>query len=391
MAFPDRPLCYCTNVHPGNTVDEVIKGIEQFAAKVAGNLDFPIAVGLWFSRAVEEEMSFDMSHQQRIKNALNMHNLTCYTLNAFPFGNFHEKRVKENVYLPDWSDLKRAEYTGCCAYHLADFLDDEIEGSISTLPLGFKHHKHPEDFIQQCISNLIELANELHTIYQQTGKIIRLAIEPEPFCMLETTTEAIDFFAQLFQTAESENKLDLVKQYIGLCYDVCHQAVEFEDAASAIQQIDQAGIRINKVQLSCAIEAQNPAHNPEVSTALLDYLDEKYLHQTMARLADGNILKQVDLTQSLIEQPDADWSAAEIWRVHYHVPVYADTVGPLKTTRPELVKALAAIKKLDYAPDLEVETYTWSVLPADSTHQVPDLATGLTHELQTTQKLILKT
>lgn len=391
MAFPTRPLCYCTNVHPGNTVEEVIHGIEQYAAKVATNTNFPIAVGLWFSNAVIEELHQSPNQLNTIQKSLKENNLSCYTLNAFPYGNFHEKRVKDKVYLPDWSDTQRTNYTISCAHNLAHLLNDQSEGSISTLPLGFKHHDHHADFTSQCIKQLIHTASELHNTYQDTGKLIRLAIEPEPFCMLETTPEALDFFAQLFQTAESENKLDLVQQYIGLCYDVCHQAVEFEDATSAIEQINAAGIRINKVQLSCAIEAQNPANNPDISTALLDYLDEKYLHQTMARTPDGNIHKQIDLTQSLIQQPDDNWRTADIWRVHYHVPVYADTIGHLHTTRPELIKALAAIKKLDYTPDLEVETYTWSVLPTDQSNQLPDLITGLTHELQATQNLIQNT
>jgi hypothetical protein len=306
-------------------------------------------------------------------------------LNAFPFGDFHSPRVKENVYLPDWGDPLRLKYTGNCARILAAFLPEGGEGSISTVPLGFKGFEHAEGFESKASMQLVGLAASLDRLYQDTGRKIRLAIEPEPFCLLETTGEAIAFFNRLRGMAGDTFSGTAAQEYLGLCYDVCHQAVEFEDVALSIQRIQSAGIRINKVHITCAIHLDDPANNAEGRTALARYVEPRYLHQTLARSKSGEILRRVDLTEPLALDPPHDFAEAEAWRVHFHVPVDAEALGPLGTTRSELRRALAAVVKLDYAPHLEVETYTWEVLPGGSKVALVD---GLTRELVATRSLI---
>jgi hypothetical protein len=232
---------------------------------------------------------------------------------------------------------------------------------------------------------LLACAREFAALEAATGRTIRLALEPEPCCILETTAETVAFFTALFERAARAGIEQEARRHLGVCYDVCHQAVEFEDAATAITALTAAGIRINKVQISCAIEAASPA-DPAQRDALLAYVEPRYLHQTFARAADGAIHHAVDLTPEVIADPA--WHARAPWRIHYHVPVDAERIGPLRTTRSELVRALAAIKTLDYAPHLEVETYTWPVLPgADPV----DLAAGIARELIATRALIENT
>jgi hypothetical protein len=166
---------------------------------------------------------------------------------------------------------------------------------------------------------------------------------------------------------------------------VCHQSVEFEDVAASIQQLAAAEIRINKVHITCAIQIDNPAENSEAREALAQYVEPRYLHQTMARLPDGQVVRAVDLTEQLALNPDGKFQQAKTWRVHFHVPVNAEQMGPLKTTRPDLRIALATVAELDYAPHLEVETYTWEVLPDGSR---ADLVEGLTRELSATRTLL---
>ncbi|MEW4526433.1 metabolite traffic protein EboE [Maioricimonas sp. JC845] len=385
MSLSTLPLSYCTNVHPGLTVDQVIDGLKQYTAPVAGQHSEPIAAGLWLAQPVVAELEKHPEGLDRLQQTLQDNGLVCYTLNAFPYGDFHSERVKENVYIPDWSSPDRHDYTSECADVLARLIPDGCEGSISTVPLGFKELPHEPDFADRCIDNLLSLADRLDQIHDETGRVIRLAIEPEPFCVLETTPETIAFFEQLFDRAETARIVDVARRHLGVCYDVCHQAVEFEDVAESISQLQAADIRINKVHITCAIQVASPADDADARTALARYVEPRYLHQTMARTADGTVHRLVDLTTQACSEPSDAFLAADMWRVHFHVPVNAESLGPLQTTRGELHKALAAVNDLPYAPHLEVETYTWEVLPDGGK---PDLVEGLAAELAATQELL---
>lgn len=378
MAFSPLPLAYCTNVHPCRAVADVPTMLDTHALVVRQRCGFEISVGLW----LPEVAVADPAAGATVADALARRGLTCHTLNAFPFGDFHGARVKEQVYLPDWADRRRLDYTLACARLLAALLPPGGEGSISTLPLGFKGFGSGQDFLVAASDALLATARELATIEAATGRMIRLALEPEPCCLLETTAETVAFFEQVFTRARLLGIEPLARRHLGVCYDVCHQAVEFEDAATAVATLAAAGIRINKVQISCAIEATDPT-DPAQRDALLAYVEPRYLHQTFARDTGDTLHHAVDLTADLIADPA--WHARGPWRIHYHVPVDAERIGPLGTTRSELVRALAAIRTLDYAPHLEVETYTWPVLPGV---QPVDLATGIAREMIATRALI---
>lgn len=390
MTFPSLPLSYCTNVHPAATLAEVIDGLETFAVPIRAASGGELAVGLWLQQSVIAELEADPSAIATLREALTSRNLVCYTLNAFPYGDFHSERVKDQVYLPDWSSPKRFAYTLACARVLAQLLPEDLQGSLSTLPLGFKPHEPTGDFTSICIRQLLDLAVALDELHDSTGRVIRLAIEPEPMCVLETTDEAIAFFELLFKQAEERGVLSEARQHLGLCYDVCHQAVEFEAAGQAISQIERAGIRINKVHLSCAIDARNPL-DEAVQAALKSYIEPRYMHQTIARCMSGDrqesgFVRFADLSEEFLASPPLEFKEAKAWRVHYHVPISEKEIGPLFTTRLDLEEALAAVKLLPYAPHLEVETYTWNVLPGQP--RTPAVITGLAKELQTANALI---
>lgn len=385
MSLSTLPLSYCTNVHAAQTVAEVEAGLDRYTANVAKAFGHPLAAGLWLAKPVVDELLSTPDGTKRFADRLRDRGLTCHTLNAFPFGNFHSARVKENVYLPDWSSADRLRYTEQCATVLAELLPDGVEGSVSTLPLGFKGFEHAEDFWDATAGRLTEAAKFLKALRDRTGKTIRLAVEPEPFCELETTGEAVAYFGRLWAAARQLKAEDAVREHVGLCYDVCHQAVEFENVADSINQLARAGVRLNKVHLSCALQLDDPVGNSAGRAALHHYVEERYLHQTMARTPTGQVVRVADLTHELIDRPPAEFMSAPSWRVHFHVPVDADALGPLGTTRPQLKTAVAAVARLAYAPHLEVETYTWAVLPGA---EKPDLVTGLARELVATQKLL---
>jgi len=406
MVLSTLPLSYCTNVHPGRSLDEVLAGLERYTLGIRQRFGSPLAAGLWLAQPVICELTATRANFDRLRDWLLSHELPCYTLNAFPYGDFHSDRVKEQVYLPDWTEPARRDYTLQCAKLLAELLPEGADGSISTVPLGFKalvgHFWKPgfsesraslvdearlsekPGFIDRCIEQLIDTARGLQQLHHDTGRVIRLAIEPEPLCVLETTAETVAFFHRLRDRAARDGAHEAVEQHLGVCYDVCHQAVEFEDVAASIRQLARDRIRINKVHLSCAIHVDRPA-DPETRTALARYIEPRYLHQTFARTATG-VVSQVDLDEALTNDPPEEFRTASAWRVHFHVPVDAERLGPLRTTRPELQQALAVLPELDYAPHLEVETYTWEVFPGGGR---TELVEGFARELMATRKLFM--
>lgn len=384
MSLSTLPLSYCTNVHPGLTVAAVLDGLQTYTGPVRRKLSAPLAAGLWLPEPVIRELRSEPGRLDALRQTLRDEGLVCYTLNAFPYGNFHSERVKENVYFPDWTDDSRREYTEACATVLAELMPEGVEGSISTVPLGFKPLSGRAGFGEDCIAQLIRLARFLDNLHDDTGQVIRLAIEPEPCCVLETTAETIAFFGRLRDAAEKEGAGEAVRRHLGVCYDVCHQAVEFEDVPASIRDLTQAGIRINKLHITCAIEVDAP-QEADVRAELANFVEPRYLHQTFARSSDGRVVNVVDLTPELCRAPEGEFAAAPRWRVHFHVPVNAASVGRLKTTRPDLERALGAVAALEYAPHLEVETYTWGVLPSG---EKPDLVEGLLRELTATGILL---
>jgi sugar phosphate isomerase/epimerase len=390
MTLSSLPLSYCTNVHPGRNVAEVISGITEQSAEAQRHLDFPMAAGLWLAASVVRELKEQPDQLEQLAQALWQHDLCCYTLNTFPYGDFHSERVKEQVYLPDWTSLARVTYTEECANLLSQLLPAGAEGSLSTVPLGGRMNPHGPDFHASCFSHLIRVAKHLKEIFDTTGRKIRLGLEPEPMCEMSGTREwTLPAFKRLYAQADALNCEDVVREYIGLCFDVCHQAVEFEDVQQSIDEFVRHGIRINKVHITNAAELIDPANNSEGREALCRFVEPRYLHQTYAKFKDGSVKSRVDLLEDDIRRsPSDDFLNAESWRVHFHVPIFAETLGPLKTTRPDLAAALRKVARLDYSPHLEVETYTWPVMPGESNAATMTLSERIAQELRSAGELL---
>lgn len=395
MSITHLPLSYCSNVHPGRTVDDVVAGINEYTAAVRREVNLPIASGLWLARSVVSELLSDQSQLERLGQALWQNDLTCHTLNAFPFGDFHSDRVKEQVYLPDWSTSERLNYTQDCAKVLAQLLPPKAEGSISTLPLGGTMNPTGPEFHATCFKNLIRCARFLDDLYQETGRRIRLAVEPEPLCHISSIpNDAIPQFRALYEMADALGNEKETREYIGLCLDVCHQAVEFETLPVSIDQLNDEGIRINKVHITNAVEIVRPAANKAAVEALKEFAEPRYLHQVFAKMADGSIEKRLDLTEDLLSDTSDTLFAADAWRIHFHVPIYAKTIGALSTTRSDLQAALTRVASLQYAPHLEIETYTWPVMPENNDPGSNNsgnqgLASRIATEIQSTMDILL--
>lgn len=363
---------YCANVHPGATLKAMLSQLDEHAVAVRERLGWDrLRVGLWLSESALAEIAKD-DDAARLRDWLDERNLDVRTINGFPQGDFHESVVKHRVYEPDWANPRRAAYTLRLAEVLAVLLPDGATGSISTVPIGWPSGDALGDHARcdMAAVALHGIAGELDALEDRTGRCVRLAIEPEPGCMLGTTAEALAYFDQHLAD-------DAIRARIGLCYDVCHAAVMFEDQAASLAACRAAGVGVYKVQVSSAIVCR-----PGVAgtiEALQAFAEPRYLHQTCARGVGGEVRLFEDLPTAL-ESTDA--RGAEAWRVHFHVPIFhadlGEEPGVLETTRDDVNAALAALDVND-AADIEVETYAWGVLPERL--RPTRLADGIAEEL----------
>ena len=298
---------------------------------------------------------------ETFKGWLEAQNCYVFTINGFPYGSFHGTRVKEQVYCPDWREESRVAYTKQLFRMLVQLLPDGIAGSVSTVPLSFKPFLTLDDELSACIAHLHDMARFLAELSASCGHELHLGLEPEPLCTIETSAEAIAFFERLHQGADAELSAQ-ISRHIGINYDTCHLAVEYEEAATALAALQAAGIRISKLHLSSALRLPNPAEHAEL---LAPFVEPTYLHQVVMA-EQGQVRRRVaDLDLALAEHQRDPHGCGDEWRVHFHVPLHAAPELPVMDTRDQL---LAALEWLGENPGachhLEMETYTWGVLPS---------------------------
>ncbi|GGP69054.1 metabolite traffic protein EboE [Saccharothrix coeruleofusca] len=351
-------LSYCTNVHPAEDLPGVLAQLDRYAVPVRERLGGELGLGLWLSAPVARALAADPLERKRLREALDTRGLVVRTLNAFPYGGFHDEVVKHRVYRPDWTEAARLDYTLDCATVLADLLPDGAAGSISTLPLAWREPWSDAEH-GRAVAALDDAAHALRELARRTGRTVRLAVEPEPGCVIDTVADAVRLLA---------GRVDA--EHIGVCLDTCHLAVSFADPAEAVRSIAAAGLRVVKVQASAALELPDPT---DARAALGEFAEPRYLHQVRA-LAGGQVHRADDLPEAFDRLPTGG-----PWRVHFHVPLHAAPPAPLRSTTDVLRRAMAAVDATcAEPPDVEVETYTWSVLPGG----VDDLAEGIAAELR---------
>jgi hypothetical protein len=372
-------LTYCTNTHPGETWTEVWTNLQHYLPELKQSLspDQPFGIGLRLADVASLSLLKD-GQMDAFKAWLRAENLYVFTLNGFPYGSFHHQVVKDRVYSPDWSTIERLAYTKRLVQILAELLPEGMEGSISTSPLSYKpwfSGPELERVFQSSTTALISLVIDLVKLQAETGKLIHLGLEPEPDGLLENTQEVIAFFehwlllsgsAALGQQLgiSSDRAEQHIRNHIRVCYDTCHFAVEYEEPARALSQLQQAGIGVSKVQLSSAVRIPIPAALAErqaILQRLHPFAESTYLHQVIARQPDGTLKQYRDLEQALPEFLTTD--AAE-WRTHFHVPIFLQDYPLLQSTQDHLIATLAYLQALPVCSHLEIETYTWDVLPA---------------------------
>lgn len=367
-------LSYSTLVHPGDTWEQMWASLTtylpQVKARVAPNE--PFGVSLRLSAQSAEHLAADRAARNELKKFLAENEMYVYTVNAFPYGSFKGTVVKEQVYEPDWRSEERTEYTIRVAEILADIAPETVSPSVQSAPLGFKPRVTGDDVVASFTEHVIRVVAHLIELESRTGRCVTLALEPEPYCFLETTDETVAYFqnvlysgASLMALAErarlpvSQACVEM-RRHVGVVFDIGHQAVGFEDIPASLQKLVDAGIPIFKLQEVAAMRI--PEVNDEIVEALGRFARSVYLTQTVEK-RNGRFTRYLNLEDAFRAwKSDPNGSPRE-WRTHFHVPVFLDQLGAFGTTRFAIEQALEFHKRTPLSAQLEIETYTWDVLP----------------------------
>jgi hypothetical protein len=358
-------LAYCTNVHRGETWAETFGSLKDYTLRVRERVcsGKPYAIGLRLSHRAAQELA-DPATFLEFQRWLGKNQCYVFTINGFPFGRFHGARIKEQVYEPDWTSPERLAYTNLLFDLLARLVPAGIEGSVSTLPGSFKEFRlHAED-LKAIRTNLWRCVEHIARVSEQTGRKLHLGLEPEPLGQLENSGETIRFFDRMHAEHPRDPRLSA---HLGVNYDTCHFAVEFEEPQNALPGLSQHGIKISKIHLSSALTARP---TKEAREALGAFADDVYLHQVIVRRAGGQqLIIYRDLPEALRGEPVPDTDdrlLSEEWRIHFHIPLHSAPARLFGNTADHILgimDQLAATPGL--CSHLEMETYTWEVLPAD--------------------------
>ncbi|PSM46498.1 xylose isomerase [Chroococcidiopsis sp. CCALA 051] len=375
-------LTYCTNIHPGEGWNQVFANLQQYIPALKQRLapEKPFGIGLRLADVAARELLVE-NNLIELRSWLRDRNLYVFTLNGFPYGGFHHQVVKDRVYAPDWSMLERLNYTLRLTRILAELLPDGIDGGISTLPLSYKpwfeENSTTRAFVYRIASiHIAQVVAEMVRVRAETGKLLHLDLEPEPDGLVENSAEVINYFqtqllpvggrylAKQLGTSLAAAETHLL-EHVRICYDTCHFAVEYEEPATVFQRFRAAGIQIGKIQLSSALQLIVPepaAQRRQVVEKLRPFAESTYLHQAIARDRNGKLYRYSDLVTAL---PDLEQIPACELRIHFHVPIFIRDYQFLQSTQDHIKTVLELLQRERICSCLEIETYTWDVLPED--------------------------
>lgn len=378
MHTPYGYLTYCTNIHAGESWDDHFAALKQNIPGIKKRIcpDQPFGIGLRLSHQASIHLQ-EKKVLEDFKNWLKREDCYVFTMNGFPYGGFHHTKVKDQVHAPDWTTSERVSYTTRLFHILAELLPENMEGGISTSPLSYKYwHKtdQQQEVFETTTNNILQVIEQLILIKTKTRKLLHLDIEPEPDGLLESGPEFFNWYENYllpmgetflqkrfgYTPAESERE---IKDHMQLCYDVCHFAVGYEEHADVIKTLREKKIKVGKIQISAALKAampSEPVKREPVIQAFRQFNESTYLHQVVARQADGSLKRYPDLPEALL---DAGNTSTEEWRSHFHVPLFIHDYGLLQSTQADIRNVLSIQSKHPFTNHLEVETYTWEVLP----------------------------
>ncbi len=371
-------LVYCTNIHPGDGWEDVFANLRRYAPALRTTLSpgAPFGLGLRLSAREAEELSRPGT-LSTFAAFLADHGLYVPMVNGFVYGPFHRRPVKADAFAPDWRTEERVQYTLQLVDILKTLLPPATDGSISTCPVSYRGWFEGRDAgaWEAVVRNLARVVTALVRAREEEGRVLHLDLEPEPGGVLERAADIVEFYGRRLLPQGSaalaealavprEEAAERLRDHVRICIDTCHLAVAFDDPAAAVMALEQAGIGIGRVQVSSALRVTLPERARDrdgMARLLAAFADTTYLHQVMERRGDGQLRSYEDLGDALpcIADPEA-----REWRIHFHVPLFIDRYEALGSTRAQTEEALQQILRLGDPPHLEIETYTWDVLPA---------------------------
>lgn len=224
----------------------------------------------------------------------------------------------------------------------------------------------------------------LEKLEEETGHHIHIDIEPEPDGLLENSDEVIAFYNNyLFPQAGNillENRvktLKIRKILSKISPDLLWYLpffTRFWRARKTFAKFTENDILIGKIQISSALKIIFDPENKDQIWESLERFDEAtYLHQVTEN-RDGKVITYPDLPAILSEKDDF-----EELRAHFHVPVFLEEFQGLFSTQDYIIKTLDYLEEHQVTEHLEVETYTWEVLPESLKI---DLSSSIIRELQ---------
>lgn len=385
---------YCTNIHPGETWNDIFDSLKNHTLKIKNKLSpkNPFGIGLRLSQKSAVTL-LQGNNLSNFKGWLDKNNLYVFTMNGFPYGEFHNTIIKDQVHMPDWTTENRVNYTKDLMTILTHLLPENMEGGVSTSPLSYKYWFNSKEAInnatKKACQSLIQIVLQLVDIKANTGKILHLDLEPEPDGFLENTQEVIDFYNNYLLTeglntlkaklkcSDSEAKTHIL-EHIQVCYDICHFALAYESPEFVISCLQKANIKIGKIQISAAIKCKK-SHDISIETqqSCLSQFDEPtYLHQSVVKLNNNRLVHFSDLAEGITLMNNTNF---EELRTHFHVPIFIENFQVLESTQNDIIQALNLWKEIKYSTHLEVETYTWGILPE---HLQTDITNSIIRELE---------
>ena len=375
---PESHLTYCTNIHPGESWQEVQDSLAHVLA-VKQQLGHPGSFGIGLRLSARAAQELAGPQVEAFREWLAKNDCYVFTLNGFPYGGFHGEVVKDRVHAPDWTTSERLRYTLQLFDILAELLPEGMTGGVSTSPLSYDPWHTDAATLRRAKEvsayHLGRVVDHLHAIHERTGKLLHLDIEPEPDGILEDSAGFVDYYNDYL--LRQGRKEELVRRHLRICYDVCHFAVNYETPREVLRELQRQGISVGKLQLSAALKVNLRKHAPEdIHTALAPYNEPVYLHQATLRYAEQDVVAFSDLPEALAS---LDHPLGNELRTHFHVPIYTDSYGLLQSTNDAIVETLNYWRADPFTHHLEVETYTWDVLPD---HQRLGLTESIVRELE---------
>lgn len=357
----DIHLAYCTNIHRGQNWAETFETLEKYVLAVRDRVAAgkPYAIGLRLSNQASMELS-EGATLTHFRRWLEKENCYVFTINGFPYGTFHGGRVKELAYMPDWTTDERVEYTNRLFDLLGALVPRGVEGSVSTVPASFKPLIKTQEQVARMRGNIWRAVEHIAKVRERTGKTLHLGLEPEPLCYLETSAETAAFFEEMRADRPGDERIN---DCLGVNYDCCHLAVEYEEPGKAIGHFEAHGIRISKLHFSSAMKVRPSA---EARLALKKFIDPVYFHQVIALNRDGSFTRYLDLDVALESPAVTGTEGEQEWRIHFHVPLHCQSSTIFETTSDHMLGVLELLQENPkLCSHIEMETYTWEVLPTE--------------------------